>query len=138
MEMLRKGLGAIALLVGLIVLFNYYLFIAAAYAGQAIWNIVDPIIIVVLASATLLNVADSLRIRGTAGSHLGQLPRDIVTALAAATTLLYLHNYLVKVIHGVDIANPWIWHFIIPPVVILLAIEGISLWRRGNRETHSP
>lgn len=138
MEMLRKGLGGIALLAGLTALFNYYFFIVAEDAGQAIWNILDPVVVVVLAVAALLNAADSWRIRGTAGNGLRQLPRDLVTTLAAATAMFYLHNYLVKVTQGVEAANPWIWHFIVPPVVILLAVEGISLWRSGNGERRSP
>ena len=135
MEMLRKGLGGVALLLALAALFNYYFFIVAEYAGQIIWNIIDPILIVALAMATLLNVADSLRVRGAGGNQPGQLPRDVVTALAAATAMFYLHNYLVKVTQGVAAANPWIWHFIVPPAVILLAIEGISLWWGARRET---
>ena len=133
MDMARKGLGGIALLVGLAVVLNYYFFIANGPGGQAIWNIIDPLIVIVLAIATLVNIADSLRVRDAGGGHLGQLPRDVVTALVAATAMFYLHNYLVKVIQGVDVANVWIWHFIIPPTVILLAIEGISLLRSGNR-----
>ena len=135
MDMLRKGLGGIALLVGLAVLLNYYFFLANEAVGQVIWNILDPLVVIVLGVATLLNVADSLRIRGVSGGHLGQLPRDVVTALAAATTLFYLHNYLLQLIVGVDAAEQWIWHFIVPAAVILLAIEGISLWRSGSRGT---
>ena len=130
MDSLRKGLGAVMLLVGLATLFNYYFFANAMYAGQTIWDIIDPIIIVTLAVSIALNIADSLRIRGAAGSHLRQLPRDALTALAAATAMFYLHNYLLKVTQGVDAANIWIWHFIVPPVVVLLAIDGISHWRR--------
>lgn len=130
MNSLRKGLGGLMLLVGLATLFNYYFFINASYAGQTVWDIIDPIIIVTLAASIALNFADSLRIRRAAADPLRQLPRDALTALAAVILMLYLHNYLLKVTQGVDAANVWIWHFIVPPVVVLLAIDGISHWRR--------
>lgn len=118
------------LLVGLATLFNYYFFINAMYAGQTVWDIIDPIIIVTLAVSIALNIADSLRIRNAAGRHLRQFPRDTLTALVAITTMFYLHNYLLKVTQGVDAANVLTWHLIVPPVVVFLAIEGISHWRR--------
>ena len=134
----RKPLGAVALIVALVALVNYYLFAVDQATGQIIWNIIDPVIIVVLAALILLNIADSVRIRRQAadgGGHAGhQLPRDIITAIAAMTTMFYLHNYLLKIAFGTAAANPWIWHFIVPPVVALLAIEGIGQWLRAGRE----
>ena len=134
----RKPLGAVALIVALVALVNYYLFAVDRATGQIIWNIIDPVIIVVLATLILLNIADSVRIRrqAAAGSGHGghQLPRDIVTAIAAMTTMFYLHNYLLKIAFGTAAANPWIWHFIVPPVVVLLVIEGIGQWLRAGRE----
>ena len=134
----RKPLGAVALIVALVALVNYYLFAVDRATGQVIWNIIDPVIIVVLAALILLNIADSVRARRQAadgGRHGGhQLPRDIITAIAAMTTMFYLHNYLLKIAFGTAAANPWIWHFIVPPVVVLLAIEGIGQWLRAGRE----
>ena len=136
----RKPLGAVALIVALVALVNYYLFAVDRATGQTIWNIIDPVIIVVLAALILLNSVDSVRIRrqaaagGGHGHGLHQLPRDVITAIAAMTTMFYLHNYLLKVVFGVEAANPWIWHFIVPPVVVLLAVEGIGQWLRAGRE----
>ena len=134
----RKPLGAVALIVALVALVNYYLFAVDRATGQTIWNIIDPVIIVVLAALILLNIADSVRIRrqAAAGSGHGghQLRRDVITAIAAVTTMFYLHNYLLKVAFGTAAANPWIWHFIVPPVVALLAVEGIGQWLRAGRE----
>ena len=136
----RKPLAAVALIVALVALVNYYLFAVDRATGQIIWNIIDPVIIVVLAALIPLNIADSVRARRRAadggghghGGH--QLPRDIITAGAAVTTMFYLHNYLLKVAFGTAAANPWIWHFIVPPVVALLAVEGIGQWLRAGRE----
>lgn len=134
----RKPLAGVALIVALVALVNYYLFAVDRATGQIIWNIIDPVIIVVLAALILLNVADSVRARRQAadsGGHGGQqLPRDVITAITAVTTMFYLHNYLLKVVFGTAAANPWIWHFIVPPVVVLLAIEGIGQWLRAGRE----
>ena len=134
----RKPLGAVALIVALVALVNYYLFAVDRATGQIIWNIIDPVIIVVLAALILLNSADSVRARRRAadgGGHGGhQLARDLITAGAAMTTMFYLHNYLLKIAYGVGEANPWIWHFIVPPVVVLLTIEGIGQWLRAGRE----
>ena len=134
----RKPLGTVALIVALVALVNYYLFAVDRATGQVIWNIIDPVIIVILAALILLNSADSVRARRRAadgGGHAGhQLPRDVITAGAAVTTMFYLHNYLLKVAFGTAAANPWIWHFIVPPVVVLLAIEGIGQWLRAGRE----
>ena len=133
----RKPLGAVALIVALVALVNYYLFAVDRATGQIIWNIIDPVIIVVLAALILLNSADSVRARRQAaagGGHGGhQLPRDVITVIAAMTTMFYLHNYLLKIAFGTEAANPWIWHFIVPPVVVLLAIEGIGQWLRAGR-----
>jgi len=133
----RKLLAAVALIVALVALVNYYLFAVDRATGQIIWNIIDPVIIVVLAALILLNIADSVRARRQAvdgGGHgLHQLPRDVITAGAAVTTMFYLHNYLLKVAFGTAAANPWIWHFIVPPVVALLAVEGIGQWLRAGR-----
>ena len=133
----RKPLAAVALIVALVALVNYYLFAVDRATGQVIWNIIDPVIIVVLAALILLNIADSVRARrrvADGGGHGGQqLSRDIITAGAAVTTMFYLHNYLLKISFGVAEANPWIWHFIVPPVVVLLTIEGIGQWLRAGR-----
>ena len=136
MDSLRKGLGGLLLLVGLSTLFNYYFFpltdaLGAKHIGQTVWNIIDPFIIATLAVSVALHLADSLRARtADGGNHLRQFPRDTLTALVAVNTMFYAHNYLVKVTAGVDTANPWIWHFIVPPTVVFLMVEGISQWRR--------
>ena len=138
MDSLRKGLGGLLLLVGLAALFNYYYFpltdaLGAKHIGQTVWNIIDPFIIATLAVSVALHLADSLRVRNRnadGGSQLRQFPRDTLTALVAVNAMFYAHNYLVKVTAGVDVANPWIWHFIVPPTVVFLMVEGISHWRR--------
>lgn len=135
MDLLRKGLGGLMLLVGLAALFNYYFFhitevMGVKYVGQTVWDVIDPIIIAVLVVSIALNVADSLRARsGDGGGRLGLWPRDTLTALVVINTMFYAHNYLLKVSAGVDVADPWIWHFIVPPTVVFLAVDGISHWR---------
>ena len=136
MDSLRKGLGGLMLLVGLAALFNYYFFhitevMGVKYVGQTVWDVIDPVIIAVLVVSIALNVADALRVRsGDGGSRLGLWPRDTLTALVVINTMFYAHNYLLKVAGGRDVAEPWIWHFIVPPTVVFLAVDGIAHWRR--------
>ena len=128
----RRVLAVIALLAGLAAGVNYYIFAVSRAAGQPVWDVVDPVIIVVMAVLTLWNLAESVRVRVGGERHPGQLARDVVTALSAVTTMFYLHNYLLKVVSGVDAANPWIWHFIVPPMVVLLVVEGVAAWGKGK------
>ena len=132
----RRVLAVIALLAGLAAGVNYYIFAVSRTVGQPVWDAVDPVIIVVMAALTLWNLAESVRVRvsarGGGEQRPGQLARDVVTALSAVTTMFYLHNYLLKVVSGVDAANPWIWHFIVPPMVVLLVVEGIAAWGKGK------
>lgn len=134
----RRILAVIALLAGLVAGVNYYVFAVSRAAGQPVWDALDPIIIVVMAALTLGNLAESVRARVGGGNggeqQRGRLARDVVTALSAVATMFYLHNYLLKVVSGVDAANPWIWHFIVPPMVVLLVVEGIAAWTKGKAE----
>lgn len=138
MNSLRSILAGIAPIVGAIACFNYYFFALNASAGQAIWNIIDPIIILVLAAVTLINIADSVRIRRSgSNAGAGQLSRDLLSSLVAMTAMFYLHNYLLKLAFGAPAANVWIWHFIVPPVVVMLVFEGISLRLRKTRDVEA-
>ena len=132
----RRILAVIALLAGLVAGVNYYVFAVSRAAGQPVWDALDPVIIVVMAALILGNLAESVRARVGGGSggeqQQGRLARDVVTALSAVATMFYLHNYLLKVASGVDAANPWIWHFIVPPMVVLLVVEGIAAWAKGK------
>lgn len=132
MDYSRKILAAAALIVGAMACFNFFFFALNSVAGQVIWNIIDPLIVLVLAAISLINIAESVRIRR--GMHAaGQLPRDLLTALVAMTAMFYLHNYLLKLAFGASAANAWIWHFIVPPVVVMLVFEGISLLMRNAK-----
>ena len=132
----RRILAVIALLAGLVAGVNYYVFAVSRAVGQPVWDALDPVIIVVMAALTLGNLAESVRARvggGNGGEQQpGRVARDVVTALSAVTTMFYLHNYLLKVASGVDAANPWIWHFIVPPMVVLLVVEGVAAWAKGK------
>ena len=133
----RRVLAVIALLAGLVAGVNYYVFAVSRAAGQPVWDALDPIIIVVMAALTLGNLAESVRARVGGGSNggeqqRGRLARDMMTAVSAVATMFYLHNYLLKVVFGVDAADPWIWHFIVPPMVVLLVVEGIAAWVKGK------
>ena len=133
MDSLRKILAGIALVVGTVALFNYY-FLAVNPSGQIIWDIIDPFIILTLAAFTLINIAESVEIR-RGGSAVGRLPRDILTGLVAMAAMFYGHNYLLKLAFGVPAANVWIWHFIVPPIVVMLVFEGISLYLRDAKSS---
>ena len=132
----RRILAVIALMAGLVAGVNYYVFAVNRAAGQPVWDALDPIIIVVMAALTLGNLAESVRARVGGGNggeqQRGRLARDVVTALSAVATMFYLHNYLLKVVFGVNAADPWIWHFIVPPMVVLLVVEGIAAWTKGK------
>ena len=133
MDSLRKILAGVALIVGAVAFFNYF-FLAVNPAGQIIWDIIDPIIILTLAAVTLINIAESVEIR-RGDSEVGRLPRDILTGLVAMAAMFYGHNYLLKLAFGVPAANIWIWHFIVPPVVVMLVFEGISLYLRDAKSS---
>lgn len=131
MVAVRKVLSAVALILGLVTAFNFFLFAVNPPAAQTVWDLIDPLIILVLAAVTLLNISDSVQAHSGREGREGQFRRDVLTALVGMTAMFYLHNYLLKITYGVAEANPWIWHFIVPPVVVMLIFEGLAL-RRGN------
>ena len=132
MAAVRKVLSAVALILGLVTAFNFFLFAVNPPAAQTVWDLIDPLIILVLAAVTLLNISDSVQAHGRSEGREGQFRRDVLTALVGMTVMFYLHNYLLKITYGVAEANPWIWHFIVPPVVVMLIFEGLALRQRDN------
>ena len=94
----RKGLAVLGGVTAVAVLSNELYYPYNKEVGQLIWDyIVDPAALVVLGLNVLVNVADSLRIRGRVGSHLTQWPRDVVTALVAIVWVRFLMQYADKI-----------------------------------------
>ena len=126
----RRPVPCIVALVALLA--AYY--VSAAYADfpGAVWNVVDILVVVVIALTVLVNVIDSLRVRRDPSAHLRQLPRDAITVVAAFVLMLFLHNSLLFLVpHGED--NVALWQYLDPAAVAILAWEGIALVRTSRQ-----
>ena len=70
---------------------NWLFFAVNQEASQVIWDYVaDPAVLVLLGLTALVNLRDSLQVRNNPGTHLTQLPGDIITALEAMVGFRYL------------------------------------------------
>ena len=129
----RRGLAVLCAMVALAVIGNSFIFAFERDAGQFIWDyIADPLVIAVLFVVTVVNVIDSLMVRMSGGSHLTQLPRDIVTALVAVVGFRYLLQYLAKMSPIQDPVSA-LWDYLVSIVIVVLFFEAISLWRSDSR-----
>ena len=129
----RRGLAVLCAMVALAVIGNSFIFAFQREAGRFIWDyIADPLVIVVLFVVTVVNVTDSLLVRTHGGSHLTQLPRDIVTALVAIVGFRYLLQYLAKMSPIQDPVSA-LWDYLVSIVIVVLFFEAISLWRSDSR-----
>ena len=129
----RRGLAVLCVMVALAVIGNSFIFAFQREAGQFIWDyIADPLVIVVLFVVTIVNVIDSLLVRMSGGSHLTQLPRDIVTALVAVVGFRYLLQYLAKMSPIQDPVSA-LWDYLVSIVIVVLFFEAVSLWRSDSR-----
>ena len=77
--------------------------------------------------------ADSLRIRGKAGNHLAQWPRDVVTALVAIVWVRFLMQYADKIAPDHE-ATAGLWGHLTALAIVILAFEAISLWRSDRQD----
>ena len=93
----------------------------------------DPGVLASLTLVTLANVMHSLRVRNEGGSHLAQLPRDVITALVTMFTLRYLLQF-VQEIHPDRDPVGWLWDYLASIALVILAFEAISLWRAAGRD----
>lgn len=130
----RKGLAIAGLIIGLAILLNNYFFIYTLAAnpdtggaGQVIWDIIDPLVVVVLAAITLVRVSDALRGGGTWAGHL-------LTMAFGVVAMQYLHNLLIKWVSGWQEANVLAWYLLVPAVVVLLAAYAVEVFRKEGRE----
>ena len=78
-------------------------------------------------------MCDSLRIRNREGSHLTQLPRDVITALVAVVWVRFLMQYADKIAPDHE-ATAGLWGHLTALAIVILAFEAISLWRSADRE----
>ena len=102
-------------------------------AGKVFNYAADPGVLASLTLVTLANVMHSLRVRNEGGSHLAQLPRDVITALVAMFALRYLLQF-VQEMHPDRDPVGWLWDYLASIAVVVLAFEAISLWRAAGRE----
>lgn len=106
--------------------------------GQFLWDyIVDPAALAVIGLNVLVNVRDSLRIRNREGSHLTQMPRDVVTVLVAVVWVRFLMQYADKIAPDHE-ATSGLWGHLTALAIVILAFEAISLWRSADREDATP
>ncbi|MYA03237.1 MAG: hypothetical protein F4Y37_01280 [Caldilineaceae bacterium SB0664_bin_22] len=133
MRMWRKGLSLLCGLTALLVAGNWLFFAVNQEASQVIWDYVaDPAVLVLLGLTVLVNVRDSLQVRNNAGTHLTQLPRDIITALEAMVGFRYLLQYVDKMAASLEPVDG-LWAYLDSIVVVVLVAEAIALWRSANR-----
>ena len=132
LDAFRKPLGILCLLTALVFLGLYYYNVADPEAAIPIWIVVDVFISVAMFLTVVVNVVDSLRARRDPDAHLRQLPRDIITVIAAFVLILFLHNHLSFALpHRTE--NVPLWQYLDPAAILVLAWEGIALVRSGNR-----
>ena len=103
--------------------------------GQFFWDyLVDPVALIVIGINILVNIGDSLRIRGGSGSHLAQWPRDVVTVLVAIVWVRFLMQYNDKIAPDHE-ATSGLWGHLTALAVVILAFEAISMWRSSGRRS---
>lgn len=132
MATFHKALAIAGLIIGLAVLLNNYFFILTLAAdpdtggaGQVIWDILDPLVVIALAAITLTRAAAALRDPTNWAANL-------LTIAFAVAAMLYLHNYLIKLIMGWETAFVWVWYLLVPLVVVLFAAYAIEVFRRDR------
>ena len=80
----RRGLAVLCVVSGLLLIAGNVVWQFNEEAAGRVFNYAaDPGVLASLALVTLANVTESLRVRNKDGSHLAQLPRDVITALVA-------------------------------------------------------
>ena len=130
----RKGLAALCIIAAALLLAATVVFVFDEDAAHVIFDYAaDPGVIIVLGLVVLANVLDSLRIRRKSGSHLGQLPRDVITALVAMVDIRYLLQYMAKMDPDRDPVFA-LWDYLISITLVALIFEAISLWWTAGRE----
>ena len=128
----RKGLALLCVIAAALLLAATIVYVFDEDLAQVIYDYAaDPGVIVVLALVVLVNAIDSLRIRRNGGSHLAQLPRDVITALVAMVDIRYLLQYMEKMDPDRDPVLAF-WDYLISIVLVVLVFEAISLWRAAR------
>ncbi len=130
----RKTLAVLGGITAGVVLLNELYYPYNKEASQFIWDyFADPLALIVIGLNILVNVADSLRIRGGGGSHLAQWPRDVVTGVVAVIWVRFLMQYADKMAPDHD-ATAGLWGHLTALAIVILAFEAIALWRSGRQE----
>ena len=133
----RKGLAALCVIAAALLLAATVVFVFDEDAAHVIFDYAaDPGVIVVLGLVVLANVLDSLRVRRQGGSHLGQLPRDVITALVAMVDIRYLLQYMAKMDPDRDPVFA-LWDYLISITLVVLVFEAVSMWRAAGREARA-
>lgn len=130
----RKTLSVVGGVTAFAVLLNELYYPYNKVASQFIWDyFADPAALIVIGLNILVNVKDSLRMRGKAGDHLAQWPRDVVTALVAIIWVRFLMQYADKMAPDHD-ATAGLWGHLTALAIVILAFEAIALWRSGRQD----
>ncbi len=130
----RRGLAVLCVVSGLLLIAGNVVWQFNEEAAGRVFNYAaDPGVLASLALVTLANVTESLRVRNKDGSHLAQLPRDVITALVAMFAVRYLLQF-VQEMHPDRDPVGWLWDYLASIAVVVLAFEAISLWRAAGRE----
>ena len=131
----RKQLAALSGFAAVAVLFNA---LYGPYNGAVsgiLWDYaIDPVVLAVAVVFVAASVRDSLRDRQQPGSHLAQIPQDVVTALIAVFWVRYLIQYNDKMAPGAE-AIASLWGHLDAIAVVVLALQAIILWRSASPRT---
>ena len=131
----RRVLAGLGGITAVAVLFAELYYPYNKEAGQIIWSwIVDPAVVVVMGLIVLVNVRASLRVRGGAGDHGTQMPRDVITALVAIVWVRFLLQYADQIAPDHE-ATSGLWGHLSALAIVILVFEAISLWRSAGRES---
>ena len=126
LDTIRKPLGVLCLLTALVTLGMYYFNAADPLAAIPIWYVLDIFVSVGIFLTVVVNIVDSLRIRRAPSAHLRQLPRDVITVIAALVLMVFLHNHLLFALEPGS-ENIGLWLYLDPAAIAVLTWEGIAL-----------
>ena len=131
----RRGLAVVGGITAVAVLATELYWPYNKEVGQLLWDyIVDPAALIVIGINILVNIGDSLRIRGGPGDHLTQWPRDVITVLVAVVWVRFLMQYNDKIAPDHE-ATAGLWGHLTALAIVILALEAISMWRSAGQRS---
>ena len=134
-----KLLSIACWVVSAVFLVSYYAFPFSPDFIQTAWDyVIDPVVMALLLTVIVVNIRFSLQ-RHEAGRGKENLYMDILTMLGAAFTILYLHQYALKIAvmlpgsyGGIGGPSQFLWDLLVPGVVVFMVVSAIHYRRRSE------